>query len=363
MNTAPDAIISADQDLRIIIFNQAAERMLECPTEKAMGLSVTTFIPEDDCRPAEIEVQNGQETRILDVQITRETAARRHDGKSFPAEISVSRTVAGDDEVLTIILRDITDRKQAEAELAQLNEDLERRVEKCTQELRSSQFELLKRERLSALGQLTATVIHEIRNPLGAMRSWLYVIEQKMGNGDPELTRAMDRVKRSVSRCDGIVNELLDFSRVRDLELEATNIDRWLRDVLDEQLLPEGVTLSFEPGLPESLVPIDCERLRRAVVNVVENAVQAIDGEETEGQVTVSTVRAGDNFEIRIKDTGPGIPEDLRKRIFEPLFSTKNSGCGLGLAISKEIIEQHGGTIGIEDGPSGGTCFVFRLPS
>ncbi|MCK5622963.1 MAG: ATP-binding protein, partial [Alphaproteobacteria bacterium] len=157
--------------------------------------------------------------------------------------------------------------------------------------------------------------------------------------------------------------ELLDFSRVRDLELEATNIDRWLRDVLDEQLLPEGVTLSFEPGLPESLVPIDCERLRRAVVNVVENAVQAIDGEETEGQVTVSTVRAGDNFEIRIKDTGPGIPEDLRKRIFEPLFSTKNSGCGLGLAISKEIIEQHGGTIGIEDGPSGGTCFVFRLPS
>lgn len=333
------------------------------PDGKGDGVIRRKFHSRRRLPPADIEAQDGQEARTRNVQITRETAARRHDGKSFPAEVSVSRTVAGDDEVLTIILRDITDRKQAEAELAQLNEDLERQVEECTQELRSSQFELLKHERLSALGQLTAKVTHDIRNPLSAMRSWLYVIEQKMGNGDPGLTRAMDRVKRSVSRCDGIVDELLDFSRVRDLELEATNIDRWLRDILDEQLLPEGVTLSFEPGLPESLVPIDRERLRRAVVNVVENAVQAIDGKETEGQVTVSTVRAGDNFEIRIRDTGPGIPEDLRKRVFEPLFSTKNSGCGLGLAVSKEIVEQHGGTIGIEDGPSDGTCFVFRLPS
>ena len=367
VETASDAIISTDGGLRIILFNRAAERILGCPASQAIGKPVANFIAEQDCRPAEPGARQAEGT-LSRIGSGAEITARRADGQSFPAEISVSKTQADGKTIRTIILRDITERKRAEYELARLNEELEQRVEERTEELRATQAELLQKERLATLGQLTATVSHEIRNPLGAMRTSLYLVEQKLTGRDDSIDRAIKRMKRSITRCDRIIDELLDFSRVRGIQVENTEIDIWLSRLLDEQNPADGVSIAFAPGCPQTSIELDRERLRRAIINVVENAAQAIaenrtEGEAQSGLITVATRPAGEFIEISIVDNGPGIPEDILSRIFEPLFSTRNFGVGLGLSVVKQVVEQHGGDVSVEREPGRGARFVFRLPA
>ena len=216
---------------------------------------------------------------------------------------------------------------------------------------------------MAELGRAVATVTHEIRNPLAAMRTWLHVLEQKLPLDDPGLSRPVDRIKRGIRQCDNIIDDLLDFSRRTDLNPQPTRIDNWLQALIHDQLLPEGVAVAFHPGLADRRIPIDRERLRRAVVNLIENACQAIGGDRKPGIVTVSTLPAGPSVLLRVADTGPGVAEEIRDRVFEPLFSTKGSGIGLGLAIVRDTVEQHGGTVRIEDNPGGGACFAILLPA
>lgn len=248
------------------------------------------------------------------------------------------------------------------AELRQKVNLLQDELESRSRELHEAKVQLARSERLSVLGKLTATVGHEIRNPLGVMQTSIYLIEHRATGLDQTLRKAIDRIKQSIGRCDSIVHELLDFSRGINVDLTSTQVDHWLGLLLDEQNIPESVTVEFRRGLGERLVSLDQDRLRRAVINVVENAIQAVGEADAPGTVTVDTLPAGDDFEIRISDTGPGIPPDDRVRVFEPLFSTRASGIGLGLAVTREIVMQHGGSIGVEDNPGGGACFVIRLP-
>lgn len=213
------------------------------------------------------------------------------------------------------------------------------------------------------LGRTVAAVAHELRNPLAAMRTWLHVLEQKLPADDPELHKPFERIKRGIRQCDSIIDDLLAYSRSTELKPQWTSIDSWLQALIHEQFLPEDVAVAFQPGLAERRVPIDRDRLRRAVVNLIENASQAIRGAGRPGTVTVSTLPEGPNVLLRIADTGPGVPEDIRDRIFEPLFSTKGSGVGLGLAIVRDVVAQHGGTIRLEDNPDGGACFSILLPA
>lgn len=164
--------------------------------------------------------------------------------------------------------QDITDRKRIEQELARLNAELEQRVEERTAELRTAQGELVKSERLATLGQLTATVSHELRNPLGTMRTSMYVVEKKTDADDQRLQAAIDRVNRNITRCDQIIDELLDYTRIRDLNLQETGIDNWLGAVLGEQTIPEGITVKQKFGIPDLRIPTDSDRLRRAFINV-----------------------------------------------------------------------------------------------
>ncbi len=243
-------------------------------------------------------------------------------------------------------------------------EHLEELIAERTRKLQEAQGELIRKERLATLGQLTATVSHELRNPLGAIKPSLYVIKKKIPLEDERLQEAIARVERSVDRCDHIIDELLDFTRIRDLGLEPTSLDEWLGDVLDEQPMPDGLTLVRELSLSGMAVPIDPERMRRAVVNVYDNACQAMLGErlDGEGKLTVRTRAVNGRVEIEIADTGPGIlPEDQAK-IFEPLFSTKGFGVGLGLPTVKQIMEQHGGGIEVDSEPGKGARTVLWLP-
>jgi PAS domain S-box-containing protein len=254
--------------------------------------------------------------------------------------------------------RDITAEVMTELELA-------RRVEERTAELKRAQEELLRSERLSVLGQLTATVAHELRNPLSAIRNSVYAIREFVSGKGLALDRPLTRIERSIARCDGIVTDLLDYARSRQLQSTEQVLDQWLGDVLDEQKLPNHVRLSRDLAAPGVVAAFDPERLRRVIVNLVDNAVQSLpDGERNgrELEISVATRQNGESIEIAVSDTGPGIAPDVLPRIFEPLYSTKTFGTGLGLPTVKQIVEQHGGEIELSSELGVGTRALVRLP-
>ncbi|HXQ50499.1 MAG TPA: ATP-binding protein [Stellaceae bacterium] len=227
-----------------------------------------------------------------------------------------------------------------------------------------AEAELLKKERLSVLGQLTATVAHELRNPLSAIRNSLHAIRELTRASEVRMERPMARIERSIARCDSIISDLLDYARPRELDRTGMTLDPWLAEVLDEQKLPNEVTLERRLGAGDAVVTLDPDRFRRVIINLIENAAQALFETEAAGgqrRITVSTAST-DMTEISIEDNGPGIPPDVLPRIFEPLFSTKSFGTGLGLPTVKQIVEQHDGTVAIASDPGCGACVRIRLP-
>ena len=255
--------------------------------------------------------------------------------------------------------KDISERQRAQEELARHRDRLEELVGERTRELEATQQALLRKERLAALGQLTASVSHELRNPLGTIRTSFYLIAKQMRGNDAKVDRTLDRIERNIVRCDTIIDDLLDYSRVRPLTPVETNLDDWLASLLAEQEIPPNVLVSKQLT-SNTAVWIDRERLHRCVVNVLSNAVQAMGNEG--GNLTLATVRQDGHIAIRISDTGTGIPSDARERIFEPLYSTKTFGVGLGLSIVRQIIQQHGGSVEIDSQLGFGTTITLRLP-
>ena len=223
--------------------------------------------------------------------------------------------------------------------------------------------ELLSKERLSALGQLTATVAHELRNPLSAVRTTLPVIREAALAGGVTLDRPMARIERSIGRCNQLVTGLLDYTRPAVLNCKPTYIDAWLDAVLDEQTVPSAIRLERDLAASDCIVNLDPERFRRVIINLTDNATHAIEQSSRSGQHKISvTTRVSDQLEITVRDTGPGIPVDILPRIFEPLFSTKSFGTGLGLPTVKQLVEQHRGSICIDSEPGHGTTVHISLP-
>jgi signal transduction histidine kinase len=227
-----------------------------------------------------------------------------------------------------------------------------------------AEAELLKKERLSVLGQLTATVAHELRNPLSAIRNTLFTMKEIATSGGVKLDRPIARMERSIERCDRIIGDLLEYTRHRELRREQTDFDHWLGEVLAEHALPPAIKLDVELQTRDAKLPIDGDRIRRVIVNLIDNAAQAL-AEMPPGsdqRIIVRTVLADDMLEFDIADTGPGIPPENLARIFQPLFSTKSFGTGLGLPTVKQIVVQHGGTINVQSEVGQGTCVTVRLP-
>lgn len=275
---------------------------------------------------------------------------QRHDinvtttfGRNAFLECHLVPLYSKDNPHLLLMINDISERKHAEAKM-------------------------IRNEKMATLGKLIATVSHELRNPLGTMRTSMFVIGKKFSSEDPGLKKLVDRVDRNITRCDNIIDEMLDFTREQEFNLESVLLDDWLDTLLDEQSLPKGITLSRRftvDGVSVELVP---ERFRRAVINVYQNACQAITDHESAGEgteksrISISTGIKDDRVLISISDTGPGIPSDVLPNIFEPMFSTKNFGVGLGLPIVKNIVEEHGGKIEVDSEEGQGTRVTLWLP-
>ncbi|RMG16344.1 MAG: HAMP domain-containing protein [Planctomycetota bacterium] len=239
---------------------------------------------------------------------------------------------------------------------------LEREVAERTSALAEAERELLQQERMAVLGRLLATVSHEIRNPLAAIGNSYHLLEATVRGHDEAADRALDRIGRSIARCDRIIEELLDFTRERPLAPREQPLDPWVDEFLATLDVPPSVELVRERGVPEP-VRFDTLRLGQALANLVQNALQVLETEgDGGGRVFVRTRRTADRIELAVADTGPGIAPELRETVFEPLFSTKTYGVGLGLAIVARALHDQGGDVELTDEPGGGACFTLWLP-
>jgi len=212
-------------------------------------------------------------------------------------------------------------------------------------------------ERLATFGQLVGSIGHDLRNPLGVIESSLFLLRGRVGE-DERVKKHMDRIHDQVRLSNEIISGLLDLVRDRPLPLERVPVAALLNEAASSVQRPAEVAMIIR-GLDGLEVAGDATQLRQALVNLVLNAVQAAS---PSGEVRIAMRRDGDTVAIDVEDTGPGVAESVRGRIFEPLITTKDHGSGLGLAIVKRVADRHGGSVGYEPRPGGGARFTFRIP-
>lgn len=236
-------------------------------------------------------------------------------------------------------------------------------AEYAARELEEANRGLLRQERLATLGKLTATVSHELRNPLGTVRASFFTIEKQLAGANLEkVQRALDRGARSISRCDRIIEELLNFTRSTRLDAEKTELADWLTGEIEELAIPEDVRLETDlPGPCE--VEIDRQAVYQCLVNLVNNGCDAmVDLPPENRRLGIRLRTTAQEACIIVEDTGPGIEPSVAEHVFDPLFSTKGFGTGLGLPLVQRLIQLHGGRIEIENRSEGGMRATLVLP-
>lgn len=222
-------------------------------------------------------------------------------------------------------------------------------------------------KRLATIGQVAATVSHELRNPLAAIRISTALLRTRPDSTAPEPRRALDRIEHNVQRCSDIIQDLLTFTEPKALRRESTMLDDWLASLLNGLDLPGGVELTQELASGDILA-IDRRQLGLAIGNVVDNAAAALSDpqwtppSEVRRRIEVRCEHGADGPVLTIRDNGPGIPHDLMTRVFEPLFTTRSFGVGLGLPIARQVLEEHGGTLTLQSEPGAGTTATLQLP-
>lgn len=239
------------------------------------------------------------------------------------------------------------------------------RLEEHVRQRKRLEEELLRSERLATLGQVIATVSHEIRNPLGTIQTTLYSLRKRIGDQGDAVTRSLDRADRSILRCDRIIGELLDYTRTREPVCVETPLDPWLAEVVEDFNLPAGVTVTKNLDSRATL-SIDRNRIQGCVVNLLSNACQSmLERPPTVEpcELCIESRRLEHRVEILVMDTGPGVPEEVMEKIFEPMFSTRTFGVGLGLPIVKKNMEQHGGGVEIASEDGRGTVATLWFPT
>ena len=245
-------------------------------------------------------------------------------------------------------------------ELAERLTETNRRLEQARAEARRS-------ERLAALGQLSAGLAHEIRNPLGVIKGSAEMLNQKLQNSDELARELAGYISSEVNRLSALVTDFLDFARPLRADMHPTDLvallDRVLKTVAD-RCTGKPVTVQRAYGANLGLIPMDESLCEQAFLNLVQNAYEAM--EETGGRLRVEAALATRDdrtgVEVRLSDTGPGVPENLREEIFNPFVTTKKTGIGLGLSIVSKIVDGHRGTIHVENSPQGGAVFTLFFP-
>ncbi len=248
-------------------------------------------------------------------------------------------------------------------ELRRFASELEQRVEQRTKELRKAQEQLLRAEKLAAIGELAAGVAHEINNPIGVILGFSQVISRKLSDEHP-LHKPLATIEKEALRCKSIVQNLLDFARRSEPALRPVDVKTVLEAtcaLVEHKFALHNVKIikGYDPHLPEIMA--DDNQLQQVFVNIILNAYQAMP---QGGELRIITRTVGRQVQILFSDTGMGIPSENVGRVFDPFFTTKEvgQGTGLGLSVSYGIIEKHGGTIEVESRVGRGTTFTVKLP-
>ena len=351
--------------------NEAMARIIGYPHEDLPGMNNRQFTTAPNSAKIYAvyhEVfRTGAPAQILDYAVVKK------DGSQGVIEASASllRNTVGEPASFYGICRDVSQRKLVEMELARYREHLEEMVRERTRELEAAQQELIKREKLSVLGQLTATVSHELRNPLGVIRSSNFYLQKKVKAQDPKAEKHFKRIEEQVALCDAIVADLLEYTRGRSVSAVKEDICGWLNDLLDQIQENESVLIrrQMSPNIPS--VAYDREKMRRVLINVLDNAIQAVKARAKSGaeevqnylpDIWVSAHVENNHLIIEVLDNGIGMAPEVQKRAFEPLFTTRARGTGIGLANVKKIVSEHGGAVTLQSVPGQGTKVTITLP-
>ncbi len=347
LETVPDALIVIDEHGRIQSFNSAAERLFGWTADDILGRNVSILMPS----PYR-EEHDAYLTRYLTtgerriIGIGRIVAGQRRDGSVFPMELSVGEVMLPGARLFTGFVRDLTERQQRERRLGEL------------------QSELVHVSRLSELGQMVSALAHEVNQPLTAMANYLSGARRLFaaGNEDSALA-AMERVAEQSERARQIIARLRDFVRKQETERRVENLAKTVEEASALALVGAGTSVRLEIRIAGDATEafIDKVQIQQVLFNLMRNAVEAMAGMERR-ELTIITSRAGDKIVVRVSDTGPGLPEPVRARLFQPFVTTKPNGMGVGLSVCRTIVEAHGGELQAEDREGGGTVFSFTLP-
>lgn len=340
----PHPVMRIARDGTVMYANQAAQPLLQ-----QHGVEVGMAAPQDWC-------QSISQAFAAD---STETLELTHGSRIFSFAIAP----VGEAGYINWYGRDVTEHKQAEQAAREAQERLlvEQRMarERAEAELEKLRDELVRKARLAAIGQVSATIAHEVRNPLGSIRNAVFRLKRKTPSDPPFIREYLGIIDDEVARADAIITNLLSMARAKAPETQDADFGQIVADVLARN--PERAQLRCELSLNPDPFPVcaDPYQLSQIVQILLDNAAAAMDGH---GEVFMEAHRNGEIDAITFRDSGPGVPTEVRRTLFEPLVTTKAQGTGLGLTICQQMIELHGGTIELIEHDAGGAAFRIRLP-
>ena len=351
LDTVPDAAVIIDIDGRIQLFSAVAQKLFGYRSDEVIGQNVKILMPqryrEDHEGYVKRYVDTGQR-RIIG--IGRVVVGQRKDGSTFPLDITVGEVKSGRRWFFTGFMRDLTKRQETEAKLREL------------------QSELVKISRLTGMGQTASTLAHELNQPLTSITNYLKgslrVLE---GSQDAQIVMVREAVAKAAEqalRAGQIVRRLRDYVTQGDHEMRVESLSHLAEEAAALALVGSEGKVSVRSLFTEQTdrVLADKIQIQQVIVNLVRNAVEAME-EMPRRELTIATSTGTDGtVRLSIADTGCGIPLEIAEHLFQPFFTTKPEGMGVGLSISRTIVEAHAGSIWLEPNAEGGSIFHIALP-
>jgi two-component system, LuxR family, sensor kinase FixL len=351
LDTVPEAMIVIDQQGAIQSFSSAAERLFGYDPNEVIGQNIKMLMPspyrENHDGYIEHYLRTG-EKRIIG--IGRIVVGERKDGSPFPMELAVGEMRSGNSRFFTGFIRDLTERQQTEARLQEL------------------QTELVHISRLTALGEMASALAHELNQPLSAIANYMTgsrrLLEDKSDEQSVMIREALDRAAEQSVRAGQIIRRLRDFVARGESERRVESLKKLVEEASALALVgakQSGVRVRFKFDHGLDLVFADRVQVQQVILNLMRNAIEAMELSERRELVISTEFDQEGTIAVSIADTGAGIAPEIASHLFQPFVTTKAHGMGVGLSISRTIIEAHGGQISATPNPGGGTVFRFTL--
>ncbi|MDH5390988.1 MAG: PAS domain S-box protein, partial [Candidatus Bathyarchaeota archaeon] len=353
----PEAAVYMDSSFHILDINPRFSELFGYSSGEVRGKHINDgIVPKDKMEEGEMLDREA----LKKGYVYHDTVRKRKNGSLVPVSISAAPiTVEGKLVGIVGLYKDITERKQMEKKLEEYSQHLEELVEKRTRQLKEAEEQLIKSERLAAIGQVAAMVGHDLRNPLTSIKGATYYLKKKLGlKMDEKAMEMLELVEKDVEHSNEIITDLMEYSKEIRLELTETTPKSIVRDALSLIEVSENIQiLDLTQSAPK--IEIDAAKTKRVFGNLIKNAIDAMP---IGGKLAITSKESNANMEITFADTGIGMTKEIMEKIWTPFFTTKAKGMGLGLAICKRIIEAHGGSISVESTVGKGTTFTVTIP-